>query len=106
MKRRILGFQRRVWWPKWTPASSSSRMPTCVAMWLLGSMGAVPVCTARTRRDRRAGPATASQTGSKGRLQHASLEDVTEMHPLADRGFADAADRYDRGRPGYPEAVV
>src|SRR2546426_10457892 len=26
MKRRILGFQRRVWWPKWTPASSSSRM--------------------------------------------------------------------------------
>src|SRR5438128_1488726 len=28
MKRRILGFQRRVWWPKWTPASSSSRMET------------------------------------------------------------------------------
>ena len=28
MKRRIFGFQRRVWWPKWTPASSSSRMPT------------------------------------------------------------------------------
>src|SRR5215208_7958043 len=26
MKRRILGFQRRVWWPKWTPASSSSRI--------------------------------------------------------------------------------
>src|SRR5712672_1466127 len=26
MKRRILGFQRRVWWPKCTPASSSSRM--------------------------------------------------------------------------------
>ena len=24
MKRRIFGFQRRVWWPKWTPASSSS----------------------------------------------------------------------------------
>src|SRR5438128_11872465 len=28
MKRRILGFQRRVWWPKWTPASSRSRMET------------------------------------------------------------------------------
>src|SRR6266536_3124650 len=28
MNRRILGFQRRVWWPKWTPASSSSRMET------------------------------------------------------------------------------
>ena len=26
MKRRIFGFQRRVWWPKWTPASRSSRM--------------------------------------------------------------------------------
>src|SRR5919108_1106269 len=28
MKRRIFGFQRRVWWPKCTPASSSSRMET------------------------------------------------------------------------------
>src|SRR5919202_3169844 len=38
MKRRILGFQRRVWWPKWTPASSSSRMETTdidVPFWLL-----------------------------------------------------------------------
>src|SRR3989442_10726693 len=24
MKRRIFGFHRRVWWPKWTPASSRS----------------------------------------------------------------------------------
>ena len=24
----ILGFQRRVWWPKWTPASSSCRIET------------------------------------------------------------------------------
>ena len=28
MKRFILGFQRRVWWPKWTPASSSCFMVT------------------------------------------------------------------------------
>src|SRR5437763_16818636 len=28
MKRRIFGFQRRVWWPKWTPASSNSRIET------------------------------------------------------------------------------
>src|SRR6266545_7211202 len=28
MKRRIFGFQRRVWWPKWTPASKSSRIET------------------------------------------------------------------------------
>ena len=24
----IFGFQRRVWWPKWTPASSSWRIET------------------------------------------------------------------------------
>ena len=28
MKRRIFGFQRRVWWPKWTPASRSSLIST------------------------------------------------------------------------------
>src|ERR671934_1932126 len=28
MKRRIFGFQRRVWWPKWPPASRSSRIET------------------------------------------------------------------------------
>src|SRR5690349_17833462 len=26
MKRFIFGFHRRVWWPKWTPASSNSFM--------------------------------------------------------------------------------
>src|SRR3989442_495970 len=29
MNRRILGFQRRVWWPKWTPASSKSSNVGC-----------------------------------------------------------------------------
>ena len=28
MNRRIFGFQRRVWWPKCTPASSSSLSET------------------------------------------------------------------------------
>src|SRR5262245_48295546 len=28
MNRFIFGFQRRVWWPKWTPASSRSFMET------------------------------------------------------------------------------
>ena len=28
MNGRILGFQRRVWWPKWTPASRSARIET------------------------------------------------------------------------------
>jgi hypothetical protein len=30
MKRRILGFQRRVWCPKWTPASSRDFIETGV----------------------------------------------------------------------------
>jgi len=33
MKRFIFGFQRRVWWPKWTPASKSSRMLTTATGW-------------------------------------------------------------------------
>ncbi len=32
MKRFIFGFQRRVWWPKCTPASSSSFMETTATM--------------------------------------------------------------------------
>ncbi len=28
MNRFIFGFQRRVWWPKWTPASSNCFMVT------------------------------------------------------------------------------
>jgi hypothetical protein len=31
-----LGFQRRVWWPKCTPASRSSRMVTTDKLILLG----------------------------------------------------------------------
>src|SRR5919198_6187295 len=41
MKRFIFGFQRRVWWPKWTPASRSSRMLTTDTFdpfsWLTGA---------------------------------------------------------------------
>ena len=50
MKRRILGFQRRVWWPKWTPASSSSLMPISVAKELLPWLDDVcPPAGSRTR---------------------------------------------------------
>src|SRR5436190_1909153 len=50
MKRFIFGFQRRVWWPKWTPASRSSFMETT-------GMGApffgwVALQPAGSRRDR------------------------------------------------------
>src|SRR5512139_2808596 len=36
----IFGFQRRVWWPKWTPASSRSLMPTLAATPLASGTGA------------------------------------------------------------------
>src|SRR5207302_2786407 len=35
MKRFIFGFQRRVWWPKWTPASNSSFIVTSTKPGLL-----------------------------------------------------------------------
>ena len=60
----IFGFQRRVWWPKWTPASSSWRMETdgtvrdllsvlssadlvAGGRWAVGPAGTVPVGTVR-----------------------------------------------------------
>ena len=49
MKRRILGFQRRVWWPKWTPASSSSAMPTSATGY---SLCCDSGCAARRSRTR------------------------------------------------------
>src|SRR4051812_18757304 len=106
MKRRIFGFQRRVWWPKWTPASSSSRMPTWVAMKLLGSIGTsarpasrgpgVSIAPGRTRGRWWAG----SGTGSPWQSRRVSV------HPLAAHGFADVADAYERGRPEYPAEAV
>src|SRR5215210_4640300 len=45
MNRFIFGFHRRVWWPKWTPASRSSRMETTAKAlrpfrgWLCGTAG-------------------------------------------------------------------
>src|SRR5271163_289934 len=43
MKRRIFGFQRRVWWPKWTPASSSSAMPTSATGYSLVGDAVMPL---------------------------------------------------------------
>src|SRR5580693_4465879 len=45
MKRFIFGFHRRVWWPKWTPASRSCRMETTAIEMFLQSVlspGAAP----------------------------------------------------------------
>src|SRR3954471_1830874 len=64
MKRRILGFQRRVWCPKCTPDSSSSLMPTSAIGVLPGKVDLerrrAVSGGGRTRRARRAGPPSPS----------------------------------------------
>src|ERR1700712_420266 len=64
MKRFIFGFQRRVWCPKWTPASSISFMvTTAMADVLLHS------CTAhRCERSGRAASVVAPAPGGTGAL--------------------------------------
>ena len=59
MNGRILGFQRRVWWPKWTPASSSCRIETdgTVSDLLFGSF---------LRGPRRRGPVLAADGSGAG----------------------------------------
>src|ERR1700733_13410678 len=42
MKRFIFGFHRRVWWPKWTPASRSCRMETTAINMFLQSVAPLP----------------------------------------------------------------
>src|SRR2546426_12785221 len=69
MKRRIFGFQRRVWWPKWTPASSSSRIETTdigirSPFWLILLL---PVGPGWNRHPSNAG--TATQTDPPGRVR-------------------------------------
>src|SRR6185312_11228431 len=50
MYRRILGFQRLVWCPKWTPASSSWRMVTTI-VWCVLSLSRLFVPCTRAGRD-------------------------------------------------------
>ena len=87
MKRRIFGFQRRVWWPKWTPASSSSLMPT-------SGHGAAPLCDwwcsprrgiARTRRSdapgRAASPGLGRGSSDGGSATESSASQVSRSAP-------------------------
>src|SRR3954447_24791386 len=108
MKRRIFGFQRRVWWPKWTPASSSARRSTWVSVAIeapwFRACAVVPV-----RRRRGPGVLVPGRTrwalrSGSGVQERVSVE-AMELHPLAAE-FAGVADLYDRGRPEYPAGVV
>src|SRR5919106_1632244 len=90
MKRRILGFQRRVWWPKWTPASSSSLMPISVAkesapLWCVL---APPAASRDPGRLARAGPLRFLPT----RVRQRSPERI--VVPELKRGGLEAASLY------------
>src|SRR5688500_1172932 len=79
MKGAILGFQKRVWCPKWTPASSISRMVT--GMERLRRVGS------RIRRESRGGDAT------------------LRLHPTAPRHLSSAGSRLIYLAPGTNQAV-
>ena len=58
MKRFIFGFQRRVWWPKWTPASRSSFMETtATGETPFGLFAVLPAAPGWNRPETRAGTA-------------------------------------------------
>src|SRR5512133_2503538 len=93
MKRRIFGFQRRVWWPKWTPASRSSRIVTAIGLpsWWLGVRAPAGVWWNR-RSD--AGTATCPdrRVGDEKSLESVAAAQVS----------ASAADDWVRGNPPVP----
>src|SRR5215510_4378595 len=66
MKRFIFGFQRRVWWPKCTPASSSSFMETTATIVFLSVACDTPTCADGTRE--RQAPPSGGHAGSAGRV--------------------------------------
>src|SRR3954452_21756102 len=67
MKRFIFGFQRRVWWPKCTPASSSSFMETTATGIPFGSWVETPEGMDGTERARaRTAPPSTGSSGEMG----------------------------------------
>ena len=101
MKRRILGFQRRVWWPKWTPASSSSRIETTdtgsAPFWL------VSVVLRRAGRNRAHGDGTPASAGR--RVEGTRTAGVYPIGARSDPGATALAPA--RARPrGRPEAAT
>ena len=101
MKRRILGFQRRVWWPKWTPASSSSLMPTWAtdAAPLCMDVGLRPGESEASRTRRSTAPGRAAGLGRR------ALEDRPGSGSDATRGLTPAPARAERRRAGRPAAA-
>src|SRR3954454_21649322 len=108
MNRRLFGSQRRVWWPKCTPASSRSRRSTWMSVAIeapwVGLCGCARPAPSRTRRDAPGRTRGLSGRGRRGQ-ERVSVE-AMELHPLAAAGFADVADHYERGRPDYPPQIV
>ncbi len=71
MNRFIFGFQRWVWWPKWTPASSISRIDTTdmgylLRLWLLASAPFVPPSYPSTQDGTTDGPGACEMGSANG----------------------------------------
>src|SRR3990172_7114315 len=77
MNGRILGFQRRVWWPKWTPASSSCRIET-------DGTGQILLFGCFRRGPRRRGPSGRRSRGRSGR--HRPGRNGPRVCSVADEG--------------------
>src|SRR3954468_18291483 len=104
MKRRILGFQRRVWCPKWTPASSSSRME------IAGTVGPPMVVVAGLRRAAPTEPATPAPPSEASWARRVGVMDSGRCPQAAyqcgNSARPGAAGAPPRGRPAALEAPV
>src|SRR2546428_13746345 len=115
MKRRILGFQRRVWWPKWTPASSSSRMettalgaPFVVDLALLRWARGAPAAKAGTRAaadppGRGTGTGSLARGGPKPRIFEVGRQRRHDVELLARHGMGERESRRVQELPFEPK---
>src|SRR5690554_8120041 len=92
MKGRILGFQRLVWWPKWTPASSRSRIDT----WFMVLLLMRNLLVFRLHHPSAPTPVNAtSRTGAPG----AFVRRRADLTPPLTQGFGVSKPRLTPGRP-------
>src|SRR5688500_13303959 len=84
----IFGFQRRVWWPKWTPASSRSFMVTSLIRLSFGCSSARPDRGADRRcRACEMGPRAGARSGPGRSPRAMPFLPLRELEALACAGL-------------------
>src|SRR5436190_15900647 len=86
MNRFIFGFQRRVWWPKWTPASSKSFMETTGTAFLSVVVGTTGGPREEPAQDLQLSAGTASRASAAGSGTEARSRVATAVQLSAVRG--------------------